>query len=129
MFQERLKAIIKNIKLITNILIIIVIILLSLSLLGSITRILSANQKLTEANNKILAAQKEQEDLKKKVAEAKSQEFIEKEARNKLGLAKSGEIVVILPDAQTLKLLAPTPEKEENFLPDPNWKKWAKLFF
>ncbi len=129
MFQERLKAIIKNIKLITNILIIVVIILLSLSLLGSITRILGANQKLTQANNKILAAQKEQEDLKKKVAEAKSQEFIERQARDKLGLVKEGDIVVVLPDAQTLKLLAPTHEKEENFLPDPNWKKWVKLFF
>ncbi|HEX6977230.1 MAG TPA: septum formation initiator family protein [Patescibacteria group bacterium] len=129
MFQERLKRIIHNIRLITNILIIVVIILLSLSLLGSIKKILNANQKLTEAKNKIEAAQKEQEELKKKVAEAKSQEFIEKEARNKLGLAKAGEIIVVLPDAQTLKLLAPTPEKEENFLPDPNWKKWAKLFF
>lgn len=129
MFKEKLKNFNQNLRFLTNIIIIIVIIILTLSLIGSITRILSANQKLTQAKSKILAAQKEQEDLQKKVAEAKSSEFVEKEARNKLGLAKEGEIIVVLPDTQTLKLLAPTHKKEENFLPDPNWKKWAKLFF
>lgn len=129
MNKEKVRSFGQNVRLITNIVIIFIIALLSLSLLGNITRILSANQKLAEAKNKILAAQKEQEDLKRKVAEAQSPEFIEKQARDKLGLAKEGEIVVILPDPQTLKLLAPTHEKEETFLPDPNWKKWMKLFF
>ncbi len=129
MTKEKARSFGQNVRLITNIVIIFIIALLSLSLLGNITRILSANQKLTEAKNKILAAQKEQEDLKKKVAEAQSPEFIEKQARDKLGLAKEGETVVVLPDPQTLKLLAPSHEKEEIFLPDPNWKKWAKLFF
>jgi len=129
MFKEKFKNLVQNIKLVTRLIIVFVIILLSLSLVGSITRILNANEKVTVAKNKILAAQKEQKDLQKKVAEAKSPEFIEQEARNKLGLAKKGEIVVVLPDPQTLKLLAPTHEKEEEFLPLPNWKKWMKLFF
>src|SRR3972149_10908182 len=129
MFKEKFKNLVQNIKLVTRLIIVFVIILLSLSLVGSITRILNANEKVTVAKNKILAAQKEQKDLQKKVAEAKSPEFIEQEARNKLGLAKKGEIVVVLPDPQTLKLLAPPHEKEEEFLPLPNWKKWMKLFF
>lgn len=129
MTKEKARSFGQNIRLITNIVIVFVIVLLSLSLIGNIVRILGANQKLTEAKNKILAAEKEQKDLERKVAEAKSPEFIEREARDKLGLAKEGETVIVLPDAQTLKLLAPTHEKDETFLPDPNWKKWMKLFF
>src|SRR5574337_966769 len=104
MTKEKTRNFGQKVKLMTNIVIIFIIVLLSISLLGSIIKILNANQKLTEAKNKILAAQKEQEDRKRKVAEAKSPEFIEKRARDKLGLAKEGEIVVVLPDPQTLKL-------------------------
>ena len=43
-------------------------------------------------------------------------------------MAKEGEIVVILPDEHILRKLAPDREIEEEVLPDPNWKKWMKLF-
>ena len=43
-------------------------------------------------------------------------------------MAKEGEIVVILPDPETVRKFAPSIYTEEEPLPDPNWKKWLKLF-
>lgn len=69
----------------------------------------------------------EQARLQKEYEYAQSPEFIEQEARNRLGLAREGETVVLLPKSQI-----PNPndqtkeEKEENV---PNWKKWWRLFF
>jgi hypothetical protein len=68
-------------------------------------------------------------ELGKRLAEVKSQDYIEKQLRDKLGLAKPGEIVVVMPDADTLRKLAPKPVEEEAVLPDPTWKKWLRLFF
>ncbi len=43
-------------------------------------------------------------------------------------MAKEGEIIIVLPDEEILGTLAPNLEEEEEALPDPNWKKWLKLF-
>lgn len=72
--------------------------------------------------------QKENEELQLKIEEAKKQEYIEKQLRDKLGLSKEGEIIVVLPDADTLRKLVPPIPEEEEILPDPNWKKWLKVF-
>ena len=67
--------------------------------------------------------QKKNEELKVKLQEAQSREFIEKIARDKLGLAKEGETVVILPPSEP----EVTKSAEEKIIP--NWQKWWKLFF
>ena len=66
--------------------------------------------------------------LQAQIAQIQSPEFIESQIRNKLGLVKPGEAIVVLPDADTLRKLAPQMPVEEDSLPDPNWKKWEKLF-
>ena len=66
--------------------------------------------------------------LQAQIAQIQSPEFIEGQIRNKLGLVKPGEAIVVLPDADTLRKLAPQIPVETDTLPDPNWKKWEKLF-
>jgi len=73
--------------------------------------------------------EKENEDLKNQIALAQGPDFVEREIRNKLGLVKTGEAIVVLPDIETLRQLAPQMLKEGDSLPDPNWKKWLHLFF
>lgn len=102
---------------------------LGFSLLKSISTIVGSNQKIIDANKKVLELEKEQKELNKKLSEVKSIQFIEQEARDKLSLAKKGELVVVLPDRDTLKSLAPHLPENKATLPDPNWKKWMKLFF
>ena len=98
------------------------------SLVRNVVRIKNAQDRVEKMRERVEKLQKENEKLQVKVEEAKKQEYIEKQLRDKLGLSKEGETIVVLPDADTLrKLVPPIPEGEET-LPDPNWKKWAQLF-
>lgn len=76
------------------------------------------------SNNQLKLDQsiKENLELKKQLDEVKTPEFIEREARNKLGMSKPGEVVVILP--KDLGLKKSTDEERDI----PNWKKWANVF-
>jgi len=103
-------------------------IILSLSLVRSISKILGSGEKVVEAEKQVLALENEKKDLNEKFNALSSITFVEKEARDKLGLAKKGEIVVILPDADKLREIAPKLEDKKYSLPDPIWKKWMKLF-
>lgn len=102
--------------------------LLLLSVARNILRMKKVNRQLANEREAIEKIKKENEEFKKKLSEIQSQEYIEKELRDKLGLVKEGEIVVVLPDAETLRNLVPDFEEEAESLPDPIWKKWVKLF-
>lgn len=108
---------------------ILILLVLCLSLLRNISRILSANSRLNEAREVLRKLDDEHADLEKEVTNASSQFFVEKQARDKLGLAKEGETVLVLPDDEVLKKLSPRLNNTEEInLPEPNWKKWLKLF-
>lgn len=68
------------------------------------------------------------EELKRQLEYVKSAEFLEKEAREKLGLAREGEVVVILPENLEELISGNQSQISEN-QQIPNWKKWLKLFF
>ena len=104
------------------------VVLLVFSLSGSISKIKNVALKIEKQKEKVEELKKENEKLEKDLEIARSEEFIEKQLRDKLRLAKEGEIIVILPDADEVKKFAPRMDEEEEILPDPNWKKWMKLF-
>ena len=123
---------IENIKLkfrkISNYILIIFLIMLFLSLLRNIAKTRKASNTILEKEARVNKLRQDNEALEKKITEMKSPEYIERQIRDNLGLTKEGEIVIVLPDSETLKSLAPVTEEEEEILPDPNWKKWLKLF-
>lgn len=51
--------------------------------------------KISDLNQEIEKAEKRNENLKEKLVNVQSDEFIEKTARTKLGLVKPGEVLVI----------------------------------
>lgn len=115
---------------ISRVLVLLLAALFSLSLLHNISDILSADQKIAQASSRLDKLKQENERLEAEVKKGESPEFKEKQARDKLGLAREGEIVLVLPPPETLKIISPlTEEEEELTLPEPNWKKWRKLFF
>lgn len=63
-------------------------------------------------------------ELERKLKEATSAAFIERVAREKLGLVKEGEVVVIL-DKSKLQSGPQTTSPVEI----PSWKQWWQLFF
>ncbi len=116
------------VKWLTRIGIIILIILVMSSLVQGILAIKRSNDKIQQEKEKVAQEQKRNAELKKQIEEINSQSFTEQVARDKLGLAKPGETVIVLPDKEVLKRLAPHLEEEQDALPDPNWQKWLKLF-
>ncbi len=124
-FTEKLK---EKLKVYSNYLLIFLFLLMSVSLIRNILRVVESNKRIEKAQDRVEKLKKENEELEENLAITKSEEFIEKQLRDKLGLAKEGEIVIVLPDEKILETLAPSLEEEEETLPDPNWKKWLKLF-
>jgi cell division protein FtsB len=108
---------------------IFLIIIFSVSLIRNISKIFDAKRRIKEEGEKVKALEVENEEIRRKIENVKSQEYLEKQMRDKLGLAKEGEIVVVLPDEETLRKLVPKETEERQTLPNPTWKKWLKLFF
>ncbi len=102
---------------------------LATSLVRSYQKVVRTKAIIEREKDKIERLKKENTTLEEDLIRVKSAEYIESQLRDKLGLAKTGEIVLVLPDSETLKKLAPKMEEEEETLPDPPCKKWANLFF
>lgn len=95
------------------------IFVLSSNLLG----IYKAGGRVEEAREKLEAERIRNEELRKKVAEVQSEEFVEREAREKLNLQKEGELVVILPESEVRMGV-----ETEKIAEKANWEKWWELF-
>lgn len=98
------------------------------STLGSIMRVKKAKDQILDSYDQIVGLKKEKEDLQERLEEIRSEEFVEKQLRDGLGLAKEGDLVIILPEDEKLRQLVPKMDFRKESLPDPNWKKWLKLF-
>jgi len=75
------------------------------------------------------ALEQDQITFKNDLSESLKAGYIEQEARNKLGLAKPGETVVIMPEATLSGKEAESPKQPQSAPFEPNWKKWWRLFF
>ena len=80
-------------------------------------------QKVQEAENRLEKLRKENEALKNELKYKESNEFAEKEIRDKLGLAKERETIVLNPQESN-------GQSQESNGQDarPNWQKWRDLF-
>lgn len=81
---------------------------------------------VSQAEKELEFQKKENQRLKSELSYSNTQEFVEKEARDKLFMAKEGEQKVIVPSEQNESSKDSLKEKENN---TPNWKKWWNLFF
>ena len=93
----------------------------------SIRSIIKTQKLAQDRVNAIEELKRENEILKNKIEIEQSQEFIEKEIRNKLDYSKEGEIVLILPPDEELERYKPKIIQNEA-VNTPNWKKWAWMF-
>jgi len=109
-------------------LLILFIFLFGLSLFRNILKINEAKNRVEREKEKVIKLEEEGRILKEELKKMQGNEFLETQLRDKLGLAKKGESVVILPDPETLKKLVPEIPDEKDYLPDPIYVKWMKLF-
>ncbi|RJQ38380.1 hypothetical protein C4559_01135 [Candidatus Microgenomates bacterium] len=92
----------------------------------SIVNLWSKQDILVKAQKELIDKKRENEDLKKKLSVVESQEFLEKEARNKLLMVKPGEKQVLISQELLNSTDSAKEKSEEN---KPNWQKWWELFF
>lgn len=78
--------------------------------------------RLRQEEERISEVEEKNKQLKAKLEEVKSEEFMEKIAREKLGMGKEGEVIVIMPQIDYKKA-----KKEKQELE--NWEKWMRVLF
>lgn len=101
-----------------------------LTVTRGVARLISSGGRVEEARERLEEAKTKQNALKEQLEAITSDLYREKVARDQLGLAKPGEIVIMLPNEEILRRLSPRLVDSESLKPpEPNWKKWAKLFF
>lgn len=83
-------------------------------------------KEVSELKSNIEYLEKEQQDLKEKKKFYQSEEFIRREAREKLGLTAKDELVLILPELPNLPEEKVGRRISSN---SPAWKQWWDLFF
>jgi cell division protein FtsB len=108
---------------------IVLLVFLVISLIRNIMKISQVGKRIDEASLRVEKLKEENLQLSERLDEVQSELYIESELRDKLGLAKEGETILVLPEEDIVRSLAPKLSQEEEILPDPNWKKWLKLFF
>lgn len=108
-------------------LIFIVILFLAYGLVSQIYSAFQAEKRLSSEFEKLSGLQVKNQELKKTLSEARSPQFLEQMARDKLGLSKDGETVFIIPQEKIDKVLGISEKIGELRLP--NWQGWLKLFF
>ncbi|MBI4037187.1 septum formation initiator family protein [Candidatus Daviesbacteria bacterium] len=88
---------------------------------------LQTGSKLDKEVSDLAKLQKKNAELKKRLSEVQGVQFIESQARDKLGLSRARETVVIIPQEEIDKILQQSQIAKALVLP--NWQAWLKLFF
>ena len=84
---------------------------------------------MVDQHGSLLTHEKEENDrLKRKLYEVQSPEYIEKQAREKLGMSREGEYVVMLPASLSAQKKA-IDEPIVTLVSLPVWKQWLSLFW
>jgi len=110
-------------------LLLFLLVVMGLSLIRSIYRIKNARQQITAAQNQLAELEDKQKELKDDLDMIQSQQYLDKEAHNKLNLVHEGEIVLVLPEKDVLRRLSPrTQKQDEEMRPLTNWEAWLGLF-
>lgn len=97
--------------------------MLAINLFRSWRHLSTRGDVIQKAKDRLQEQKDLQDNLVRKLAGIQSQEFVEKQAREKLNLGREGEIVVLLPSISPILEPTPTPQDTSS-----NFEKWLKLF-
>ncbi len=101
--------------------------ILAYNLIRGIIDSTKSGDRLSEAVDIVYKLEVKNKELKKKLTEIQSPNFIEQQARDKLNLSKAGETLVIIPEEKLKLVLGASHSAEEIRLP--NWRGWLKVFW
>lgn len=107
-------------------LIALVILVIAYNLMTQIMEATKSGERLSQAADAVFRLEARNRQLKEKLLQIQSPEFIEEEIRDKLGLAKPGETVVVIPEEKLKSVLGASSSAVVRL---PNWLGWLKVFF
>lgn len=105
----------------------LLVLLLAYKLLVQITDAIRSGDRLSSEADAVYKLEAKNRELKKKLSDVESPQFIEQQARDKLGLGKPGETVVIIPEDKLKLVMEASSSAKEIRLP--NWLGWLKVFW
>lgn len=121
----------KNIK-IHHILYLGLLLFLGYSLLGSFRLFLKARQNLADAQTLLESQSEVNSQLHQQLVDVGKQIYVERVARDTLGLARENEVVFVLPAQEEVKNLSPRLlmlQSQPKIQPEkPHWREWVDLF-
>ena len=112
-----------NTKTIASFVTVVFLLFIIKNIVVSIVNLNQNSQIVTNLMSQEENAKKQNQFLKERLYFVNTDEFIEKQAREKRGRVKQGEHIVLAPPATS------SPNEIKNPDTTPNWKKWWKLFF
>lgn len=112
-----------NTKTIFSIVIVLILLVIIRNIVSSILQTQANSTIVDDLKTQYTNEQKRGEFLKQRLYYVQTNDFIENQAREKLGMALPGEHIVLAPPATTSALPTVTRESQAN------WEKWWQLFF
>ncbi len=91
---------------------------------ANIWRLWKLGGSVTTAQREVDSAAALNGQLKSQLQYVQSPEFVEKEARDKLGYGKAGETIVVVPEQEQNSNFQITNSQKS----EPNWKQWLSLY-
>lgn len=107
-------------------LVILVGLIIAYNLINQIREAVKAGDRLSAAADIVHKLEAKNRALKEQLLKIRSVEFIEGEARNKLGMSKKRETVVVISE-EKLKFVLGVSQSAQIRLP--NWLGWWRVFF
>ncbi len=103
------------------------VLFIAFNLIKQISLNLQSGNRLPELISEVSKLQVKNQHLKSQLENIKTNQFIEQQARDKLGLVKPGETIVIISEDKIRQILGASASAVTVRLP--NWQGWLKLFF
>lgn len=109
--------------------VILVSLFMIISLSQSVVDLLEKRAIVKQEQERLSDLKEKHEELTKKFEMVQTPAFIEKEARERLGMAKDGETVIIMGDSSLPQQQAEGKVLNDLSRPESNWKRWWQVFF
>ena len=100
---------------------------LAYNLIRQINDALRSSERLSARAEAVYQLEAKNKELKNKLSRIQLPEFIEQQARDKLGLGRGGETIIIIPEEKIKQILGASESAQEIRLP--NWLGWIRVFF
>lgn len=92
----------------------------------TVRRLSRVRQEIGELRENVTKLEQERNRLLAVKSEVEKDEFIEKEAREKLGVGREGETILVLPNEKIINQQLPVADKGDRRVE--NWQKWLEVF-